>query len=143
MVLNAHTRSRKLKDLDELPNLGLSHPSRLTFAEQVKFTELLSVKNFELLRNFISYREDLTADSDQKMKKLVTYLLQKIYDLNQQQFRFIGEALNIIDPQDDSENSEKLQSKTKIAKIEKQDTQKSKDQIKKKKTNLMAKFKSK
>jgi len=56
----------------------------------------LTQRQFELVNLLLDYRNDLNSDEDKKTRKLITYLLEKVYKLDVLNFKFVGQALGLI-----------------------------------------------
>ena len=64
--------------------------------DRIKFIMELTQRQFELVNLLLDYRNDLNSDEDKKTRKLITYLLEKVYKLDVLHFKFVGQALGLI-----------------------------------------------
>ena len=148
MVVNAF--SNQGQDAVHVSSPILSCPSKIGFKDRVQFILELSKNGCELLHLMIQYREELTADEDKKLHRLLSYLLEKTFKMDPTNFKFVGQALGLVQG-DESYSPDGIHDKddlgagvsSKKAKkdAEATDPKQKKAQTKKKQSKLMKKMK--
>ena len=99
IFINSFTQH--LKSTSNVSSNILNCSSQITQTDRQLFILLLAQNQCDLPRLLLDYKTDLSsANQDPKLTKLITYLLDRIFTLDQQTFRFIGLALGLVSPED-------------------------------------------